>query len=162
MLFSASWLILANVFNKSKRKDKNWTMKSGQWEYFGQAHLEWDNIYHIFSLLSFLTWFKRYIGQTWKNTKSLHNLNSIYLSYTILFLAFIKEIAGKMKKFTQIWNNLHKHGLQVCAFFHVWHREIYEIYLKQKQARLRSASLVWLLTSGRPARESVFAGECRL
>ena len=41
-------------------------------------------------------------AQTWKNSKSLHNLNSIYFSYTGLFLAFTKEIAGKMKKFTQI------------------------------------------------------------
>ena len=42
------------------------------------------------------------VGQTWKNTKSLHNLNSIYFSYTGLFLGFTKEIAGKIKKFTQI------------------------------------------------------------
>ena len=41
--------------------------------------------------------------QTWKNTKSLHNLNSIYFSYKSLFLAFTKEIAGNMKKCTQIW-----------------------------------------------------------
>jgi hypothetical protein len=41
-------------------------------------------------------------GQTWKNTKSLHNLNLIYFSYTGLFLGFTKEIAGKIKKFTQI------------------------------------------------------------
>jgi hypothetical protein len=58
--------------------------------------------------------------QTWKNTKSLHNLNSIYLSYTSLFPAFTKKITGKMKKFTQMYTNVHKHGLQVCAFFHVW------------------------------------------
>ena len=42
------------------------------------------------------------LDQTWKNTKSLHNLNSIYFSYTGLFLGFTKEIAGKIKKFTQI------------------------------------------------------------
>ena len=41
---------------------------------------------------------------------------------TSLFLAFTKEIAGKMKTFThitQIWKNLYKHGLQVCVFFQV-------------------------------------------
>ena len=40
--------------------------------------------------------------QTRKNTYSLHNQNSIYFSYTNLFLAFTKEIAGKRKKFTHI------------------------------------------------------------
>ena len=64
------------------------------------------------------------MNQTWKNTKSLHNLNSIYFSYTGLFLGFTKEIAGKIKKFTQIWKNVHKHGLQVCAFFHVCIRNV--------------------------------------
>ena len=51
-----------------------------------------------------------------KNTKSLHNLNSIYFFCTSLFLAFTNEITGQMKKFTQIWNVLHKHVLQVCVF----------------------------------------------
>jgi hypothetical protein len=39
-------------------------------------------------------------------------------SCTSLFLAFKKEIAGKMKKFTQInYFLLHKHCFQVCVFF---------------------------------------------
>ena len=44
----------------------------------------------------------RHLGglQTRKNTISLHNLNFIYFSYTSLFLALTKEIAGK-------WRNLH-------------------------------------------------------
>jgi hypothetical protein len=47
-----------------------------------------------------------------ENTASLHklcgfrqrskNLNSVYFSYKSLFLAFIKELAGKRKKLTQI------------------------------------------------------------
>ena len=37
-----------------------------------------------------------------KNTKNVHNINLMYFSYTCLFLTFTKEIAGQMKKFTQI------------------------------------------------------------
>ena len=58
-------------------------------------------------------------SQTWKHTKNLNNLNLVYVSRTILFLAFTKEITGKMKKFTLIGKNLQKHGLQVCMFFQV-------------------------------------------
>ena len=53
------------------------------------------------------------ILQTQKNTKSLHNLNSIYFSYTSLFLAFTKEITVKMKKSTQIWK---MYTNMVCRF----------------------------------------------
>ena len=45
---------------------------------------------------------------------------NIFFSCTSLFLAFTKEILGKMKKFTKIWKKLVKHGLQVCMFFKVW------------------------------------------
>jgi hypothetical protein len=62
--------------------------------------------------------------QSWKNTKSLHNLNSLFVSCTSLSLAFTKEIAGIMKKFTQNWKNVHKYGFQVMHFgwllFNVW------------------------------------------
>ena len=49
------------------------------------------------------------VFKTRKNMKSLHNLNSIYCSCTSLFMAFTKEIAGKMNKFAQIW------FFQVCS-----------------------------------------------
>ena len=66
--------------------------------------------------------FWKMVSHTRKNTTSLHNLNLICFTYTSLFLAFTKEITGKMRKFTQIWKNVHKHGLQVCTFFQVCSR----------------------------------------
>ena len=50
-------------------------------------------------------------GRPGKHTKSYQNLNLLYFSCTSLFLVFTKEIAGKMKKFTEILKNVHKHGL---------------------------------------------------
>ena len=104
-----------------------------------QQHMRWGHTLCVFrdeKHQDMLVW-AECVHQTWKNTKSLHNLNSIYFSYTGLFLGFTKEIAGKIKKFTQIWKNLHKHGLQVCAFFHVWFKQdpsiLQELALSFKQ-----------------------------
>ena len=57
--------------------------------------------------------------QTWKNTKCLHKLNSLYFSHTGLFWPLQRKFVGEMKKFTQIGLNLHKPDLQVCTYFHV-------------------------------------------
>ena len=56
--------------------------------------------------------------QTWKNTKSLHNLNLIYF-LAQAFFCFYKGNRGKNKEIYTDLKKITQNGLQVCMFFQV-------------------------------------------
>ena len=58
------------------------------------------------------------------------------------FSGFYNGNSGQMKKFTPIWKNLHKHGLQVCVFFQVWTC----VMAHQREARTATTELLTWLT----------------